>query len=123
MAPNMPSPFNGRMKQVRPIPKKRQFRRTYIREWRKYREMTLEALAERLEMTASHFSMLERGQRGYAQETLEAIADALQTTPASLLMRNPLDDSADWSIWDQAQPGERRLAVELLKTVRKTGTQ
>lgn len=121
MVRRMPSPFNGRMKQVRPILKKRQFRKTYIREWRKYRnDMTLEALAERVGMTASHLSMLERGQRGYTQETLEAIADALQTTTASLLMRNPLDDEADWSLWDQAQPGERKLALELLQTVRKT---
>lgn len=110
------------MKKVRPIPKKRVFRRTFIREWRKSRGMTLEQLADRMEMTASHFSMLERGQRGYTQETLEAIADALQTDAASLLMRNPLDDGADWSLWDQAKPAERKLALELLKTVRKTGT-
>lgn len=118
----MLSRSNGRMKKVRPIPKKRTFRRTFIREWRKHRGLTLEQLADRLEMTASHFSMLERGQRGYTQETLEAIADTLQTSAASLLMRNPELDEAEWSLWDQAQPGERHLALELLKTVRKTGS-
>lgn len=108
-------------KKVRPIPKpKRQFQRTFIREWRSFRNLTLEQLAERLEMTASHLSMLERGQRGYAQDTLEAIAHALQTTPASLLMRNPMDEGADWSLWDQAEPGERRVALEVLKTLRRT---
>lgn len=122
MAAKMSLFSNGPMKKVRPIPKKRVFRRTFIREWRKSRGMTLEQLADRMEMTASHFSMLERGQRGYTQETLEAIADALQTDAASLLMRNPLDDGADWSLWDQAKPAERKLALELLKTVRKTGT-
>jgi transcriptional regulator with XRE-family HTH domain len=114
--------LNAGMKLARPPAKKRQFRRTHIREWRKYRDLTLEALAERVDMTASHFSMLERGQRGYTQETLEAIAEALQTSVGSLLTRNPLDDSADWSIWDQAKPGERKLALELLKTVRKTSS-
>ena len=108
------------MKKARPVPKKRSFRRTFIREWRKHRGLTLEQLADRVEMTASYFSMLERGQRGYTQETLEAIAEALQTTDASLLMRNPLDEGAEWSLWDQAKPGERKMAIEILKTVRKT---
>jgi transcriptional regulator with XRE-family HTH domain len=110
------------MKQARPKPNNRQFKRTYIREWRKKRDMTLEELAGALEMTASHFSMLERGQRGYTQETLEAIADALETSAAALLTRNPLSDQEEWSIWDQAEPADRKLALELLKTVRKTGS-
>lgn len=113
--------LNGGMKKPQPQAKKRQFRRTYIREWRKFRDMTLEELAGRLEMTASHFSMLERGQRGYTQETLESVAEALKTTTSALLMRNPERDG-DWSVWDQAEPGERRLAIELLKTIKNTAT-
>lgn len=111
--------MNGRMKRAAAPAKKRQFRRTFIREWRKFRELTLEGLAERMDMTASHFSMLERGQRGYTQETLEAIAEVLQTDAGALLTRNPLDDSVEWSIWDQAAPKERKLALELLKTVKR----
>jgi transcriptional regulator with XRE-family HTH domain len=101
---------------------KRKFRRTFIREWRQHRNLTLEQLAERLEMTASHLSMLERGQRGYAQDTLEAIAEALQTDAASLLVRNPNDPEAIWSVWEQAKPGERRQIVEIAKTLIRTGT-
>jgi transcriptional regulator with XRE-family HTH domain len=109
--------FNAGMNKrpFRPIPKKRQFRRTYIREWRKHRNKTLEQLAEAMDMTASHFSMLERGQRGYTQETLEAIADALQTDAASLLMRNPADPDAMWSLWDQAKQAERDDTVKYLE--------
>jgi transcriptional regulator with XRE-family HTH domain len=114
---------NGRMVPKRQIPPKRQFRRTFIREWRKYRELTLEQLADRLEMTASHFSMLERGQRGYTQETLEAIAGALRTDAASLLMRNPMDDEAIWSIWDDAKTADRQKIVAIARTITgKTGT-
>lgn len=100
--------------------KPRQFRRTFIRQWRQARHLTLEQLAARLDMTASHLSMLERGERGYAQETLEKIADALQTDPASLLMRNPQDTDAIWSVWEQAKPGQRRQIVEIAKTLLKT---
>lgn len=104
------------------IPKKKKFRPTFIRQWRKHRHLTLEQLAERLEMTPSHLSMLERGERGYTQETLEAVADALQTDVASLLMRDPTDPDAIWSVWDQAKPGQRRQIVEVAKTLIKTGT-
>lgn len=104
------------------MPPASRFRPTFIRQWRQARNLTLEQLADRLEMTAGHLSMLERGQRGYTQETLEAIADALLTDVASLLMRNPADPDAIWSVWDQAKPGTRRQIVEIAKTLIKTGT-
>lgn len=119
----MLSVFNGDMIK-RPIPQKRQFRRTFIKQWREHRGLTQEQLAERLEMTGSFLSMLERGQRGYTQETLEAVAYALQTDTASLLMRDPDDESAVWSIWDQASKGDRKKIYEIAKTITgKTGTE
>jgi transcriptional regulator with XRE-family HTH domain len=102
--------------------KPRKFRKTFIRQWRHHRGLTLEKLADRLEMTPSHLSMLERGQRGYTQDTLEAVASGLQTDVASLLMRDPTDKDAIWSIWDQAKPGQRKQLVEIAKTIVKTGT-
>lgn len=104
------------------MPRSSRFRKTFIRQWRQVRNLTLEQLADRLEMTASHLSMLERGQRGYTQETLEAIAHALQTDAANLIMRNPEDEDGIWSVWDQAKPGTRRQIVEIAKTLIKTGT-
>ena len=115
--------FNGRMPKKTKPSKKREFKRTFIREWRQHRNLTLEQLADRVEMTASHFSMLERGQRGYRQETLEAIADALQTDTNNLIMRNPKDNEAIWSIWDNASQGERRMITEIAQTIVKTGTK
>ena len=99
--------------------KARKFRRTFIRQWRHHRGLTLEKIADRLDMTPSHLSMLERGQRGYVQETLEAVASALQTDVASLLMRDPSDPDAIWSIWDQAKPAQRRQIMEIAKTLIK----
>jgi transcriptional regulator with XRE-family HTH domain len=98
-------------------------RTTFIRQWRKHRGLTLEQLAARLQMTPSHLSMLERGLRGYTQDMLEALAEALTTDPASLLMRDPSDPEAIWSIWDQAKPGERRRIVEVAKALIRTGTE
>jgi transcriptional regulator with XRE-family HTH domain len=92
--------------------KQRKFRTHFIRQWRHHRGLTLERLADRLDMTPSHLSMLERGQRGYTQDTLEAVASALRTDVASLLMRDPSDPDAIWSLWDQAKPGQRRQIME-----------
>lgn len=85
--------------------------------------LTLEQLADRVEMTHASLSRIERGLQPYSQVTLEAIAHALQTDPASLLMRDPESPDAIWSIWDQAQPGER-LQIEAVARalVRRTGT-
>lgn len=104
------------------LPLMGKFRRTYIKQWRLYRGLTQEQLGGRIDMAPSNLSMLERGVRGYTQETLEQIAHALQTDVASLLMRDPTDEEAIWSVWDQAKPGQRRQIVEIAKTLLKTGT-
>lgn len=114
---------NAAMAKKSAIPPKRQFRRTFIRQWREHRGLTLEQLADRVEMTPSYLSMFERGLRGYTQNTLEALAIALQTDAASLLMRDPTDEAAIWSVWDNASKGDRQKIVDIAKTITgKTGT-
>lgn len=102
-------------------------RRTFIRRWREHRGLTLESLAARVGekiggFTHASLSRIERGLQPYSQPILEAIADALQTDEGSLLMRDPKDSEALWSIWDQASKVERELITNLAKTVRRTGT-
>ena len=65
--------------------------------------------------------MLERGHRGYSQHTLELIADMLQTDVASLIMRNPEDPDAIWTLWDEASEGEKRQIVEVARALRRLG--
>lgn len=59
-------------------------------------------------MDKSNLSKIERGLLPYNQELLERLADALMTDPASLLMRDPTDEQAIWSLWDRASQTERR---------------
>jgi transcriptional regulator with XRE-family HTH domain len=103
---------------------RRQIRPTYIRAWRQYRELTLQATADRVGTSIGGFthaslSRIERGLQPYSQPVLEALADALGTDTASLLMRDPQETEGLWSLWDKAKPGERKLIVDLAKTVIK----
>jgi transcriptional regulator with XRE-family HTH domain len=97
-------------------------RRIFLKQWREYRDLTQEQLAERVGWSVGNVSQLERGLQGYSQEGLEALADALQCDPGQLLNVDPTGDDAIWSIWEKAKPGERQMIVELAKTVVKTGT-
>lgn len=103
-------------------PKKRPRRRTFFKEWRTFRGLSQEQLANRLDTSVASISRIENGTQPYTQDVLEALADALMTDPASLLMRNPEDPEAIWSIWDNAKPGERQMIVDIARTVTKTGT-
>ena len=102
-------------------------RPVFVKQWREYRELSQEALASRLDMSAAQLSRIETGKQGYTQDFLEAAAHALRTDVPSLLMRDPSkDDPSDpnsiWSLWDSAKPGEKRLIVDIAKSVTKTGT-
>jgi transcriptional regulator with XRE-family HTH domain len=97
-------------------------RRIFLKQWREYRDITQEELAERVGMSVGNISQLERGLQGYSQEGLESLAEALRCDPGHLLTVDPSKDDAIWSIWDRAKPGERQMIVELAKTVVKTGT-
>jgi transcriptional regulator with XRE-family HTH domain len=104
------------------FPKKRPRRRTYFRQWRIYRGFSQEQLANRLDTSVASISRIENGSQPYTQDVLEALAEALNTDPASLLMRNPEEPEAIWSLWDNAKPGERQMIVDIARTVTKTGT-
>jgi transcriptional regulator with XRE-family HTH domain len=89
----------------------------YVRQWRKFRNLTLDQLSARLEITSGALSQLERGEVNYTRATLEALADALRCEPGDLLIRNPLDPESPWTIWDKLKPATRRQALAILRTL------
>lgn len=102
-------------------------RRTFIREWRLFRKLSQDRLVERVRdrlegFSKSTLSRLENGKQPYTQPILEALSWALGCEPEDLLIRNPMDVDAIWSILDnlkKASPEERaqlgRVAEALLK--------
>ena len=100
----------------------RKRRPTFFKQWRIHRQLSQERLAERLDTSVASVSRIETGRQPYTQDYLEALASALQTDPASLLMRNPEDPEAIWSIWDNAKQGERKKILDMARSIVKTGT-
>jgi transcriptional regulator with XRE-family HTH domain len=92
-------------------------RPNYIRQWRKFRQLTQEQLAERIEMAPASISQIERGLQGWTDGTLYALADALNCQAGDLLTRNPLDTEAPWSLWERLKPEDRPKAIAILRTL------
>jgi transcriptional regulator with XRE-family HTH domain len=90
-------------------------RRIFVREWRKHRGLTQEALAARVGVSQETISRLERGSIAYTQSMLEALADALACEPADLIMRDPSRADAIWTIWDQIPVQQRDQAAKVLE--------
>ena len=112
-------------KPVRPIPKPRRvFGPHFLREWRQFKNMTLEAAGEAVGLSHAQLGRIERRLQPYNQELLEALAELYGTTPASLVMRDPSKEDSMWSLWDQAKEAEREKIEEYADMLvkRRTGT-
>lgn len=111
---------NHEMAQKPQQPARKQYRSTKIREWRKYRGLTIEQLANRIEMSAASLSYLERGKSAYTQGTLEALSEAMGTSPESLLSVDPKKEGEVIDLVRQINERDRPRAIQVLKAF--TGT-
>lgn len=96
--------------------------RHYIKEWRKFRGLNQEQLAERVGVSRPQVTKWEKSTRQPNLAELEAVAEVLRCEVPDLLMRDPSDPEGIWTIWDTLAPPERRQVVEIAKTIKRTGT-
>jgi len=99
---------------------RRTLSRTYLREWREFRQLTQEQAAERLNISRTLLSKIENAKSPYTQGFMEAAAEAYHCEVADLIMRDP--HSPVWSIYDtlRALPREQQAHVEeIVKTFRR----
>ena len=97
-------------------------RRTFLQEWRKFRNLTQERAAERIGIEQATLSRIERGLIPYNQDFLETAALAYQCEPPDLLMRNPLHEDAVWSVTDnlrRATPEQKETARAVIDALLK----
>lgn len=67
-----------------------------IAEWRRFRNVRQDDLAEALGVTKASVSRVENGKAPYTQDFLEVTARTLKTDVASLLFRKPDDGPSPW---------------------------
>lgn len=108
-----------------PIKKpKQQLQRTFLKEWREYHNLSQEAAASRLNISRTLLSKIENAKSPYTQQFMENAAVAYGCEVADLIMRNPLDRDAVWSLQDQlkkATPERREQIIAVVETLLKTG--
>lgn len=96
-------------------------RRHYVREWRKFRNLTQERLAERTPFTTGAISQLETGRTGYTQDMLEALAVALDCEPGDLLSRNPFAEGEVIHLFESLPEDKRKDALAILRALGGAG--
>lgn len=69
---------------------RQRLRKHYMREWRKFRGLTQEQAASRLEITQATLSRIEQLLIPYSQNLLEGAAIAYDCEPSDILNVNPL---------------------------------
>jgi transcriptional regulator with XRE-family HTH domain len=95
--------------------KSARLRKTYFREWREFRGLTQEQLAELLGTGKSAVSKMERGENKYNQYSLEAWADALNCEPSDLISRPPSQTDIR-QLFESAPSGIKKIVEAILKT-------
>jgi transcriptional regulator with XRE-family HTH domain len=95
----------------------------YLKEWRKFRGMTQQELADALETSKSVISDMERGELQLSPKWLRRIAPILETQPGHILDHDPAElDSDIIDIWSHIDKRDRDQAIRVLRSFVKTGT-
>lgn len=91
----------------------------FLREWREYRGLTQEELAEKADTSAGYLSQIERGTRPWSKKWLTRFGKALNVPPDRLLKPPPsLGERAAWYDDENGAPAAMRqpaLDVALMR--------
>lgn len=92
-----------------------------LRAWRVYRQLTQQALADKIGTTASVIAMLEGGNRQLSPKWLRRLAPALGTTPGRLLELDPENLPTDiLREWDDIPAPDRARALAVLQAFKRS---
>lgn len=96
--------------------------RNYLRQWREYRKLSQEQLADMVDTTKAVISLLENEKRPLSSKWLRKLAEALDTQPGHILDHDPNELPADvFDIWASIAKRDRAQAARILRTF-ATGT-
>ncbi|MFC2253477.1 helix-turn-helix domain-containing protein [Labrys portucalensis] len=97
--------------------------KTYIKEWRLKRGLSLRRLEDRLEtlpdgkpmITHVSINRIEMSKQPYSQEVLEALAAALECTPAELISVDPNSENEMLELLRRLPADKYRQAINFIK--------
>ena len=93
----------------------------YLTEWRKFRHMTQDTLAEAVDTSKSVISDLERGNLQLSPKWLRKLAPVLGTQPGHILDYDPNELDTDViEIWSRI--GDKAQAIKVLRSFVKDDT-
>ena len=93
--------------------------KVFIKEWREFRKLTQDDLAEELGSTKTSVSRLERGEQALTIDVLDELARILKTTRLAILSRAPGEDDDVHAAWERAKPADKRRIIEIYTTMKK----
>ena len=99
-------------------PKPEQRCRTFLKEWREHRGLTLGAAAERVDMHYTSLARIERGQSPYNQDFLERAAEVYGCEVTDLLTSPPDATNIARKIYAAIQGAEPERQLEVFRVVR-----
>jgi transcriptional regulator with XRE-family HTH domain len=99
-------------------------RRTFLLEWREYRELTQEDAADRVGVDRTTLGRIEAGKLPYNQDFLEKLAFAYMCEPTDLLSVNPRFRDPPTLIYEKLRAAPREMqdrAVAIIDAMLKAG--
>lgn len=96
--------------------------RNYLQQWREFRKLSQEQLADKVGTTKSVISLLENQKRPLSDKWLRKFADALDTTQGRILDTDPNSARAEYlDLWDhKLRKEDQARALRVLRSL--TGT-
>lgn len=92
--------------------------KTFLREWRKERGLTIEQLAERSGLSIATISDIETGRVAYTQHSLERLAKALNVAIGLILSCNPTNEHDPWRIVEKFSQLDETRRIQLADLVK-----
>lgn len=96
---------------------KRPLQRHFFKEWREHVGLDQERAAERIGLSRTQLSKIENLKSPYSQRILERAADAYGCSPADIIMRNPGDPNAPWSLQDSLEKAPQPIQAQIRAVV------
>ena len=107
-----------------PVKKPKRTRlRTCLKEWREYRGLTQEQVAEFAQMSRENYGKIEGGKLPYSQDLLELCAPRLGCAIADLISAPPPIDTSRlelMNLYESADPEGRETLIRVAKTLLKS---